>query len=338
MNTRWMILGLAGLIVGSAGLAPATDDDATREATTKSAAPKIDDQTEREARLAKQLTGAVLRGSFQMTNAEGLEGKAPMTKPSVERYEIAAATKIGDDFWTITARIQYADRDVNVPVPVRIKWAAGTPIITLDKMNIPLIGQYSARVVIDDGFYGGTWRGPTYGGVLSGQILRKEDVAKIEQMEREGWKMTMPGKRNDESESDPSQQNKKLNKDVLERPQSRGTKASPIDMTNTRTDLDIRQFENQYIVIEGIAEYPGKGCPWVRFPGQDPNVDNTILVNLTSPSWPERALNRRVRVTGRVRIYEKVVRPATEPVYQEYTEGLDVLEVDHWELVSRSGD
>jgi len=163
-------------------------------ATSQPADEKADAQTDREAKLKKQLKGVVLLGYFQMTNEAGLRGDAPLTKPSIERYEIEKIVKASGDHWVVTARIQYADRDVFVPVPVRIVWAEGTPIITLDKMKIPLIGEYSARVVISDGFYAGTWTGATYGGVLSGQIISKAQEAAIEKMEKDGWNMGMPGK------------------------------------------------------------------------------------------------------------------------------------------------
>ncbi|HPF40306.1 MAG TPA: hypothetical protein P5081_16245 [Phycisphaerae bacterium] len=188
-NRMITILPAIALLAISVAFAQ-SDDKADSQTTT--APSKQTPAQEREATLKARLSNAVLRGSFQMTNADGLEGKAPMTKPSVERYEISGIEKLAGDQWVVTARIQYADRDVLVPVPVRIKWAAGTPIITLDRMKIPMIGEYSARVIIDDGFYGGTWRGATYGGVLSGQILKKDDVEKIEKMEAAGWTMTMP--------------------------------------------------------------------------------------------------------------------------------------------------
>ncbi len=165
----------------------------SQETPATGPAEKADDsQAAREARLARQLTGAVLRGHFQMTNEDGLRGRAPMTPPRAERYEIERLVKSGGDHWVVTARIQYGDRDILVPVPVRIVWAGDTPVITLDEMRIPMIGAYSARVVIDDGFYAGTWRGAGYGGVLSGQIVRKGDEAVIQKLEAEGWTMGTP--------------------------------------------------------------------------------------------------------------------------------------------------
>lgn len=191
MNRHVMLLSTIVLFgVATAHGVLQTDDPPSP--TTQPAEKPVNTQAEREAALTKQLTGAVFRGYFQMTNEAGLRGKAPLTKPSMERYEIDRIAKGAGDNWVVTARIQYADRDVLVPVPVRIVWADKTPVITLDKMKIPLIGEYSARVVISDGFYAGTWTGATYGGVLSGQVITKEDEAAIEKMEKDGWNMRMP--------------------------------------------------------------------------------------------------------------------------------------------------
>lgn len=192
MTLRLLALPLIAMATGSAILMQPNSEKRTEESASQPTSATKDAQADREAAFIQRMSGVVLRGAFQMTNADGLGGKAPMTKPSVERYEIANVQKLGGDNWLVTARIQYADRDVQVPVPVHVHWAAGTPIITLDKMRIPMIGEYSARVIIDDGFYAGTWRGPTYGGVLSGQILKPADVDKVEKMEAAGWTMTMP--------------------------------------------------------------------------------------------------------------------------------------------------
>jgi len=143
-------------------------------------AQSMSDPAERERRFAETLSDAVLVGTWQMTRGEGLQGKAPLTEPRPERYTIAKVSKAGDDNWVITARIEYADRDAVLPVLVRVVWAEGTPIITLDKMALPGLGTYSARVIIDGNFYAGTWMGTGYGGVLSGQIVKADDLKLID--------------------------------------------------------------------------------------------------------------------------------------------------------------
>jgi hypothetical protein len=146
-------------------------------------APAIPSQEVLEKRFADMLDNAVLRGTFAMTGAEGLKGKAPLSTPRIERYAIDSAVKREGDRWTITARVQFMEKDVRLPVPVRVVWACDTPVIALDKINLPMLGTYSARVVLHEGFYAGTWSGPNYGGVLSGQIIKAEDEERIIEME-----------------------------------------------------------------------------------------------------------------------------------------------------------
>lgn len=161
---------------------PAEKPPSKRDAADPSA-EKSSQPTKREAlerKFAETLTGAILLGSWQMTGPDGLKGKAPLTEPRTEKYTIDKVAKTTGEHWIITARIEYADKDVRVPVPVRVKWAGDTPIITLDRISIPLIGEYSARVMIYGKFYAGTWFGKDYGGILSGQIIRPADLEKIE--------------------------------------------------------------------------------------------------------------------------------------------------------------
>ena len=192
----------AAIIAASLGTADepapktkASAQESSKAVTVQDAPAKPEDlQAKRIESFKQALDGVVFRGTFQMTNDDGLKGKAPLTKPIIERYEIDRVSKGVDDNWVVFARIQYADRDVRVPVPVRVVWAEDTPVITLESIPIPLIGDYSARVVIHDGFYAGTWSGKGYGGVLAGQIIKKADEAMIKKMEDDGWNMRMPTK------------------------------------------------------------------------------------------------------------------------------------------------
>jgi hypothetical protein len=126
-----------------------------------------------EESFRRMLTGSVLVGSWQMTGPDGLEGRAPLTEARSERYTIDKVSRASDDYWIITARVQYADKDVRIPITVRVVWAEDAPIITLDRMALPGLGTYSARVMIYRNFYAGTWFGANYGGILSGQIVRQ---------------------------------------------------------------------------------------------------------------------------------------------------------------------
>lgn len=135
-------------------------------------------------RFSEMLSDVVLVGTWQMTRGEGLAGKAKLSPPRTERYSIESVHKADADFWQIRARIEYAAGDgegvdVTIPLRLRVVWAEDTPIITLDKVGIPGVGVYSARVMIYHNFYAGTWFGEDYGGVLSGQILKRADHERL---------------------------------------------------------------------------------------------------------------------------------------------------------------
>ena len=135
-------------------------------------APGAGDRAALEKSFKEALTGVVLKGTWQMTNEAGLRGLAPLGAAKQDKYTIRDVEKISDDYWLITARIQYADKDISLPVTVRVVWAGDTPVITIDNMGFPGMGAYSARVMIYRGFYSGTWFGGNYGGVMSGQIVK----------------------------------------------------------------------------------------------------------------------------------------------------------------------
>lgn len=137
-----------------------------------------DKRARREREFEQTLSHTVLKGTWQMTTLDGTRPKAPLGSAKTDRYTIDKVSKASGDYWVISARIQYADKDVTIPVTVRVTWAGDTPIIVLDKMALPGLGTYGARVVIDKPFYAGTWFGVNYGGVLSGEIVKQEDEKK----------------------------------------------------------------------------------------------------------------------------------------------------------------
>ncbi len=127
-------------------------------------------ETERNQRLEKYLSGTRWTGRFTFSG----QGDKP---PAEEKYEIIEAKKAetGDD-WNLVARIQYGGKDVTLPLPtLQIKWAGETPVITVDKMVIPGMGTFDARVLIRKGQYAGTWAHGEVGGHMFGSIERLED-------------------------------------------------------------------------------------------------------------------------------------------------------------------
>ncbi|MDA1051192.1 MAG: hypothetical protein O3C40_12025 [Planctomycetota bacterium] len=110
------------------------------------------------------LSGAKLVGRFTILGKDD----GPLPK---EEYAISSVSKLPEgDYWLFKARIKYGQNDVTVPLPLEVKWAGDTPIITLTDFTIPGMGTFSARVAIYDKKYAGTWAHGKVGGHLFGVI------------------------------------------------------------------------------------------------------------------------------------------------------------------------
>ena len=186
---RFVLCGVMG-VLGASSFALAAEEwksgsegaPEAKPASAESGAEPIqaDPQSRRgglEKQFKESLTDVVLDGIWQVTGKGGLKGNEPLSEPKKERYTIASIVKTGDEHWIVSARIEYAETDVTVPVLVRVVWAGDTPMITIDDLAIPLIGAYSARVIFHKGFYSGIWYSNTgnYGGILSGRIVKQVD-------------------------------------------------------------------------------------------------------------------------------------------------------------------
>lgn len=121
-------------------------------------------QDPRYEKFQNMLSGVKLVGHFTIAGQDVKDLKE-------ESYEIRSVTKLPTgDLWLFQARIRYGDRDMTLPLPLEVKWAGDTPIITLDDVTIPGLGTFGARVVIHDQKYAGTWRHGDVGGHLFGKI------------------------------------------------------------------------------------------------------------------------------------------------------------------------
>ena len=94
--------------------------------------------------------------------------------PRPERYEIESVTKVGEDQWRFTARIQYGDTNVTLPVVVTMLWAGDTPMVSLTDLTIPMLGTYTARVIFYRDRYAGTWSHGEVGGHMFGAIEKAQ--------------------------------------------------------------------------------------------------------------------------------------------------------------------
>jgi hypothetical protein len=92
-----------------------------------------------------------------------------------DKYNIVSASKVGENKWLISTRIKVKDREMVVPIPVEVKWAGDTAVLSVDNLQYPGGGTYSARVLFHQHTYAGTWSGGDHGGLMSGVITNEKD-------------------------------------------------------------------------------------------------------------------------------------------------------------------
>ena len=123
-------------------------------------APAMND-LERQFQAA--LSNASLVGFFTV-------GDSPEARP--DKYTIEGLTKLDDDTWKFDARIQYGGKDYRASVNVPVKWAGETPVLSMAQYAIAGQGVFSARILIHEGMYAGTWGNQKTGGKMFGMIVR----------------------------------------------------------------------------------------------------------------------------------------------------------------------
>jgi hypothetical protein len=126
-------------------------------------------QEELEATFKATLTKATMAGRW-CSLKDGV-----LSAEKEDKYTIVGVTKLGGDAWIINARMQYGKKDIVAPIPVQVKWAGDTPVLIVDEIPIPGGGVYSARVLIYDRTYAGTWSGGNHGGLLNGVITNEKE-------------------------------------------------------------------------------------------------------------------------------------------------------------------
>jgi hypothetical protein len=127
--------------------------------------PTIDIQSDLEQKFQQMMSGVTLIGHSASLTDESVAGE--------EKYVIEKVSKLRGDTWLFHVRIQYGSHDIPVPLPVTIKWAGDTPVITITNLTIPGLGTYTARVLLYEDQYAGTWSSKNHGGQVFGKIVRR---------------------------------------------------------------------------------------------------------------------------------------------------------------------
>lgn len=163
----WTACAALALLAFSSAVTRADEPAKKTENAPQAAENQADPDAQRAElikKLAETLSGCKMLGSYTVT------GKTDLT-PKPEEYTITSATKLEEgDLWLIQARIKYGKNDATIPIPLEIKWAGDTPVITLTNLTIPGMGTFSSRVVIYEGRYAGTWQHGKVGGHLFGTL------------------------------------------------------------------------------------------------------------------------------------------------------------------------
>jgi hypothetical protein len=142
-------------------------DAPAADAPAAAPAAKQKPLTVAEQKFAQLLSGAELEGRYTTWDN--------MDKLKKDTYTLSKVSKIGAGTWLFVAHIRYADHDATVPLPLHVKWAGDTPVITLDKFPVPGFGTFSARVLFHGRYYAGTWDAGDHGGHLYGTVMLRAD-------------------------------------------------------------------------------------------------------------------------------------------------------------------
>jgi hypothetical protein len=123
------------------------------------------DAPERDAAFAEKLSQVEFVGSFTLIGSE--------RNLKSESYAIRKVEKLPQaDLFRFVARIKYGETDVELPMDLPVLWSGNTPVITLDNVWLPGLGTFSARVLVHEDRYAGTWQHDEKGGHLFG-IIKK---------------------------------------------------------------------------------------------------------------------------------------------------------------------
>ncbi len=134
-------------------------------AIAAAAAAQTDDPAERERKLHAMLEGARLVGQFTVVGMD-----AASRPPQAEQYAVSRLERDAQGRWVFNVSMSYGTQQHTMPVPVTIEWAGDTPMITMTEQTVEGLGTFTARVLIYDGLYAGTWKHGQFGGHMFGRI------------------------------------------------------------------------------------------------------------------------------------------------------------------------
>jgi hypothetical protein len=141
---------------------------AAAQETAQSPKPAPPEMNANEKAFQESMTNVSMLGFFTVGDSG---------EPHDDKYTVEKVTKLEADTWAFDARIQYNKKDYKATVKVPVKWAGDTPVLTLSNYLIAGQGVFSARILIHNNMYAGTWGNQSKGGKMFGKIVRNEAPA-----------------------------------------------------------------------------------------------------------------------------------------------------------------
>ena len=155
---------------------PTPSKESQAVAKGEKAQKPLPSQEELEAKFKSMLTKATLSGRWASTTG-GVLGPE-----KEDKYNIESVGKVSGDSWVVNAKIKYNDREFIAPLPIKVRFAGDTPVIIVDDLAMPGgTRSYSARVMIYEHTYAGTWSGGEHSGMLYGTISNEKKEKTTEQ-------------------------------------------------------------------------------------------------------------------------------------------------------------
>ena len=164
---RFREILLVAFCLMTVNLCVAQGQEAASADAEKAAAP---DQAALERGFQEMLAGTALKGFFTELNQKSIEELMP------DSYRIDKVIHQDNGLWFFDAKVQYRGHDIAFRLPIKVEWAGPTPVMIIDKMPMPGLGTFTARVMFFDGLYAGTWEGHDFRGHMYGEVVKQEDL------------------------------------------------------------------------------------------------------------------------------------------------------------------
>jgi len=144
-----------------------SESKATQKSTAATQKPLPSDPEERFKSL---FTRATLSGRWARIK-DGTLGE----ERTGDKYKILSVVKRDAVNWTVNAKMKYGEKELILPVPVKMKFDGDVAILMVDDLGIPDGGTYTARLLIFGRTYSGTWKDQRGGGMLYGTISNEAE-------------------------------------------------------------------------------------------------------------------------------------------------------------------